>query len=74
MKADIRTRAIDRCELATDFILKGLSYVNSGFILSPCEVRGLLGIKPTDKSHPQHLSAHLLLGALISSDNDSSHS
>jgi|GEM_PF-2471794 len=68
MKADIRTRAIDRCELATDFILKGLSYVNSGFILSPCEVRGLLGIKPTYSAWHQHRTVGVLVKMLSHHD------
>ena len=64
MKADMRTRAIGRCELATDFILKGLSYVNSGFILSPCEVRGLLGIKPTYSAWHEHRTVGVLVKML----------
>ena len=64
MKADTHNRTIDKCELATDLILKGLSYVNSGFILSPCEVRDLLGIKPTHPAWHQHRTVGMLLKML----------
>jgi len=68
MKADARTRATKRCEQATDFILKGLSYVNVGFILSPCEVRGLLGIKPTHPAWHVHRSVDVLVKMLSRRD------
>lgn len=68
MKVAMRTRASDRCELATDLILKGLFYVNSGFILSPCEVRGLLGIKPTYPAWHQHRTVGVLVKMLSRHD------
>ena len=64
MKADMRTRTIDKCELASDVILKGLSYVNSGFILSPGEIRDMLGIKPTHPAWHQHRKVGVLVRML----------
>jgi len=68
MKADMRTRSNDKCELATDVILKGLSYVNSGFILSPCDIRDMLGIKPTYHAWHQHRKVGMLIRMLSRHD------
>ncbi len=64
MKQDTRIRTSAKCELATDVILKGLSYVNSGFILSPCEIRDMLGIRPSYTSWHQHPKVSTLVKML----------
>jgi hypothetical protein len=64
MKADMHTRSIESCELAVDIILKGMAYVNSGFILSPCEIKGLLGIKPAYPTWHLHRKVGVLVKIL----------
>jgi len=68
MKADMRTRCNDKCELATDVILKSLSYVNSGFILSPCDIKDMLGIKPSYPAWHQHRKVDMLVRMLSRHD------
>lgn len=68
MAHDTKNGSTPACDRAVKIILKGIEYVSGGFILTPSEVKDLLGIRSNYSSWHLHRKVSALQKELVRHD------